>query len=124
MMRLPGPLHVVNEGLAFLLEVCALGLLCWWGFSTGGNVALHVLLGIGAPLAAAVLWGLFASPKARHGTSLPVVLTVKALVFGAAAVALVPLGHPVLAAVFAAVALVNTVLATLDREAAFHQARS
>ncbi|OLT23897.1 hypothetical protein BJF79_14185 [Actinomadura sp. CNU-125] len=122
-MRLPGPLHVINEGLAFIIEMAAFAALAWWGFTVGDAVLVNVLLGIGAPAAAIVLWGLFAAPKARFDAGLPVVLAVKTIVFAAAALAVFGVGHPVLAAVFAAITLVNTVLATLDREAHFRAAR-
>ncbi|MGI5166084.1 DUF2568 domain-containing protein [Spirillospora sp. CA-253888] len=52
---------MANEGLAFVLEALALILLAWWGFTTGGALVLHVLPGIGAPVSAAVLWGMFAA---------------------------------------------------------------
>ncbi|MFV2171983.1 YrdB family protein [Actinomadura sp. LOL_016] len=122
-MRLPGPLHVVNEGLAFLIELAAFAAIAWWGFTVGDAVLVNVVLGIGGPAAGIVLWGLFAAPKARFDAGLPIVLLVKALVFAAAALAVLGVGHPVLAAAFAATALVNTVLATLDREAHFRAAR-
>ena len=54
---LPGPLHAANEGLAFLLELVMLAALAWWGATIGAGVAARVALGVGAPLAAAVLWG-------------------------------------------------------------------
>ncbi|WP_131737294.1 YrdB family protein [Actinomadura roseirufa] len=123
-MRLPGPLHAVNEGLAFLLELVALAALAWWGFTTGGNVLAHILLGLGAPILAMALWGAFAAPRAKYTVPLPFVLLVKAVVFGSGALALYGVGRPVLALVFAAVVLVNTVLATLDREAHFRSARN
>ncbi|HEY9369696.1 YrdB family protein [Streptomyces sp.] len=116
-MTLPGPLHWVNEGLAFLLELAALALLAWWGWQCSENTALRLLAAVGAPLTAAVLWGLFASPKAEIALPLAGVLAVKALVFGAAALALYALGRHGWAAVFAVVVTVNTVLATLDRSA-------
>ena len=120
-MTLPTPLHMLNEGLAFLLEVAALGVLAWWGWRSGGDIALRIVLAVAAPAVAAVLWGMFAAPKAR--TPLPTggVLTVKALVFGAAVAALYALGHGEVAAVFAVVVAVNTVLATLDRKALMHR---
>ena len=114
---LPRPVHLVNEALAFLLELVAFGVLCWWGFDTGHGVAVHLLLGLGAPAAAIVVWALFAAPKARFPLPMPAVLLVKALVFGASALALWGLCRPVLALVLAAVALVNTALAAVDREA-------
>jgi hypothetical protein len=122
-MRLSGPLHVLNEGLAFVLEVIALALLAWWGFATGGNLVVKILLGLGTPLAAAVLWGMFAAPKARFKVPIAGVLVVKALVFAAGALALWALHYAGLGIGFAALALVNTALATLDREALMNQAR-
>lgn len=121
-MRLPGPLHVLNEGLAFVLELAALAALAWWGFTAGGNVIVHVVLGLGTPVAAMVLWGMFAAPRARFKVALPFVLLVKAVVFGAGALALYGVDRPALAVAFAVVALLNTALATLDRDAAFRTA--
>ncbi|MEU4078335.1 hypothetical protein DEJ45_02230 [Streptomyces venezuelae] len=117
-MKLPGPLRVLNEGLAFLLELAALAVLARWGWESAEAIVLRLVLAVAAPAAAAVLWGLFAAPRARFRVPLAVVLAVKALVFGAAALALDTLDGPVWAGCFAAVALVNTALATLDRRAA------
>lgn len=120
---IPRPLHVLNEGLAFLFEVLALAALCWWGFATGSGAAVHVLLGLGAPLVAAVLWGLFAAPKARFTVSLPAVLAVKVVVFAAATAALFGVGHPVLAIVFAILVVINTAIVTIDRNALIVRSR-
>jgi Protein of unknown function (DUF2568) len=118
----PGPLlHLVNEGLAFVVELLALAALAWWGAETGGGLAVHLLLGIGAPLSAAIVWGLYASPKAKVRLPLGGVLVVKALVFGAATFALDLVGHRSLAVLFAVVAAANTGIAALDRDAAFRR---
>jgi hypothetical protein len=114
----------VNELLAFLLELVAFGVMCWWGFETGGNLGLHLLLGIGTPAVAIVLWSLIAAPRARFKVPLPGVLLLKAVVFGGAALCLWGVGHPVLGLVFAVVALVNTALATVDRDALMHERRA
>ncbi|MFF0559579.1 YrdB family protein [Streptomyces sp. NPDC004266] len=120
-MKLPAPLHVLNEGLAFLLELAALAVLARWGWEGAEGGALRLLLAVAAPAAAAVIWGLFAAPRARIPLPLPGVLLVKALVFGAAAVALQALDRPAWALSFAVVALVNTALATADRRAAMRR---
>lgn len=53
--------------LRFLLELCALGALGYWGFKTGGGWITKFGLGIGAPLVTAVVWGTFlASPGASE----------------------------------------------------------
>ena len=114
---LPKPLHLANEALAFLLELAAIGFLCWWGFGTGHGALAATALGLGTPAVAIVLWGLFAAPKATFQVAMPLVLTVKAAVFGGAALGVNALGHHTLALAFALVALVNTALATVDRDA-------
>lgn len=114
-----GRWHVINEGLAFLVELLALAALAWWGAEAGSGLWLHLSLGIGLPLVAAVVWGVFASPKARVRLPLAGILAVKAAVFLMATLALDGLGHRTLAVGFAVIAAANTVVATLDRNAAF-----
>ena len=114
---------MASEGCAFLLEVAMLAILAWWGIRTGTGKAVTVLLGLGAPLAAAVVWGLFAAPKARIRLPMAGVITIKMLVFASASAALATLGRPRLAIAFAAVAVVNTVIAALDRDALLRASR-
>ncbi|HZX08971.1 YrdB family protein [Kribbella sp.] len=94
-----------NLLLAFLVELLALGLFALWGWATGGTTATRILLAVGLPVIAAVLWGLFASPKATRGQVLR--WTVKVLVFGLAGAALWSLGHPLLGVVFVVVVAAN-----------------
>jgi Protein of unknown function (DUF2568) len=91
----------------------------WWGFTLNVSWPLSITLGIGTPLAAAVLWGAYAAPKARFTLPLIGVLGVKALVFGAAAVVLAAIGHHTLALWFAGIVLVNIAVATLLRSRVF-----
>ncbi|MEU6420007.1 YrdB family protein [Streptomyces spiralis] len=111
------PWYAANEALAFLLELAALGFLSWWGFGAGHQGALRILLGVGTPLLAAVVWALFAAPRARLRPRLPLVLVVKALVFGAGAAALYGAGHPVAAGAVAVVTVTNTAVAEIFRAA-------
>ena len=97
--------------LAFLAEVAALIALGYWGFVTGGSTATRLLLGFGTPVVAAVLWGVFAAPQAPVHSAV-LALLVKLLVFGAAALALVATGHPVLALGLAVVAVLSSLLST------------
>jgi hypothetical protein len=97
--------------LAFLAELGALVALGHWGLAVGGSTAVRLLLAVGAPLTAAVLWGLFAAPRATF--DVPVLaVAVKLLVFGSAVLALVTTGHPRLAAALGVVALLSSVLST------------
>jgi hypothetical protein len=83
-----------NLALRFGLELAALAALAYWGFRTGGNALVKALLGLGAPLAAAVLWGLFVSPNARLQAPLLLVLAVEFIVFASAVAALAAAGRP------------------------------
>jgi hypothetical protein len=61
--------------------------LAYWGFTTGDG-ALAWVLGIGAPVLAAVIWGLFVAPKAKRPVSLPVRLSIEIDLFVVTALAL------------------------------------
>ena len=113
---LPQSLHRVNEGLAFLLELAALAALAWWGAGTGVDLGLRIALAIAAPGVAAVLWGMFAAPRATVRLPMTGVLAVKAITFAAAAI--YARAQHVLAVIFAGLALVSTTLAAVDRDAA------
>jgi hypothetical protein len=104
--------HWANLALAFLLELCALVALGYWGVRTGGGPVTKTALGIGAPLVAAILWGLFAAPRAP--VSVPLVgLGVILIVFGSAVAALYSTGHRGLAISFAVLVVANSVLVRL-----------
>jgi hypothetical protein len=53
--------HPLNLALRFVLELAALGSMGLWGFRTGEG-AVRYLLGLGLPLVAACIWGVFAVP--------------------------------------------------------------
>jgi hypothetical protein len=81
-----------NLTLAFLLELCALGALGYWGVRTRDGLLAKAALGLTAPLIAAVLWVMFAAPRALV-SSPPLKLETQLAVFGSAALALYATGH-------------------------------
>ncbi|MFI6680687.1 YrdB family protein [Kribbella sp. NPDC050470] len=98
-----------NLLLAFLVELVALGIFAWWGWTASGTTVVRLLLAIGLPAVTAVVWGLFAAPTATRTT--PVVRAiVKVVVFGLAGAALWSLGHPVWAVAFVVVVAANLVV--------------
>jgi hypothetical protein len=99
-----------NLALRFLLELFALVALGYWGFRTGGGLIGRIGLGIGTPLVAAVVWGVFVSPRAPAQLPGLVVLLLQVLIFGAAAAGLASTGHRQLALVFVVLVVVNAVL--------------
>jgi hypothetical protein len=100
----------VNLAVRLLLELGALAALAYWGLQAGQGTAMKVLLGVGAPLLAALLWGTFVAPKAKRRLADPPRLTLELAVFGAGAAALVASGLTALAAAFALVVAVSLAL--------------
>src|SRR3954469_4011451 len=98
----------------FLRELCMLGSLGYWGFKTGDGAATKALLGVGAPLLAAVVWGLFIAPKATIEVPKPAWIGLQVIVFGAAALALAAVAPQHLATFFVlAVVLDGAAMAVL-----------
>ena len=98
-----------NLGLAFLVELVGLAVFAWWGWRVGGSTVISLLLAIGLPVIAAVVWGLFAAPTASYG-NLAGRIVVKVAFFGLAALALWALDHRILAAVFVLVVAANFIV--------------
>lgn len=95
--------------VALLSELAALAALGYWGFTVAESTAVRVLLGVGLPVVAAVLWGLFAAPRAVVRRA-PLTVVTKVLVFGAAVLALAVRGHVVLAVILAVAAVLGSLL--------------
>jgi len=81
--------------VAFAAELASLAALAVAGWSLPAPTPVRLLAAIGFLLVAAVLWGLFAAPRAVVAVP-ALALVTKVLVHGAAVVALLVLGHPVL----------------------------
>ena len=103
-------IQAANLALRFILELCALGALAYWGFNTGDNLFMKTLLAGGAPLLAAVVWGLFVAPKAAVKVPGPVHFALQVLVFGSAVAGLIAAGYSTLGLIFAVVIIANAVL--------------
>jgi|1186.fasta_scaffold736173_2 hypothetical protein len=101
--------------LAFLAELGVLVALAIWGWSAGASTGTRVLLAVAAPAVAALLWGVFAAPRAPVQVIALAVL-VKVVVFGAGVLALLATGHPWWAAVLGAAALLSSLLSTPPAE--------
>ena len=99
-----------NLALRFLLELAMLGAFCAWGFAAGSDPVGRTLLGLGAPVLAAVLWGTFLSPRAAVRLPTAARVALELLLFGAAVAALTDAGRPGLAVALGVLVLVNEVL--------------
>jgi hypothetical protein len=93
----------------FLCELTMLAALAYWGFAVGVGVSAW-LLGLGAPLLAAIVWGVLVAPKARWLVSVPVRVAIGLLLSAVGAAALAVAGEPVPAVVLGVAALATSLL--------------
>ena len=59
-------LKSLNLALAFLLELCLLAALGYWGFRVGSGWIARIALGVGAPAVVIAIWGIFLAPTSSH----------------------------------------------------------
>ncbi len=111
-------LKSINAGVAFLLELCMLVMLGIWGFQASSENVVRVILGIGAPLLAIILWGMFLAPRSnRRLTGIPYII-LKFIIFGVATIAFMAAGQVTLAIIFIVVAVINQFLAIVWKQEA------
>ncbi len=106
-------MQVIKTGnllLRFILEICMLVSLGYWGFQTGDQMVLKVVLGIGCPAVAATIWGFFLAPAASRRLPEPWRFTLEILLFGAAVLALYTSGQPILSVIFGMAYALNKLL--------------
>ena len=103
-------LKSLNLAIRFLLELCVLTAVGYWGFKTGSGWFVKILLGIGAPLVIAVIWGTFGAPKANMQLRGVMLLGLEIIVFGSGVAALYATKNYPLAWGFAAIVIVNRIL--------------
>ncbi|MFJ2031076.1 YrdB family protein [Streptosporangium sp. NPDC087985] len=100
-----------NLLVMFLLELGVLASVGYWGFVTGQNWPVKLLLGLGGPALFIAIWALFG---AANGATIPLTgfarVVLEVVWFGGGALALVMAGRLTSGIVFAAVYVVNAVL--------------
>lgn len=97
-----------NAFLAFVLELAMLVFVAWWALALDDALWTRLLIAAACVGALVVLWGAFASPRARVPLPAAGTVAVKVLAFGAGTAALWGLGLPAAAIAFAVLAAVNT----------------
>ena len=105
-----GPVAALDV-VRFVTLIFAFLSLGFWGYLAWPFPFPSLAFMIGAPLFAIVVWGLFRSPRAPIATDAVGKALVEIAIMGAVVAAWAMLGHPVVAVVFALVALVTGVLA-------------
>jgi hypothetical protein len=109
-------LKTVNLAVAFGLELCMLLAFGYWGVQTGGTSIVKILLGLGAPLLAMLLWGILMAPLSpRRLTGLRYWL-LEGLLYGLVVISLLSLDQLLFAILFAIIAVLNAAFTIVWRQ--------
>ena len=106
----------LNLAVRFLLELCLLAAVGYWGFKTNQGWIMKIILGIGLPILIAVLWGLFVAPRALYPLSGIPYLILELMLLGSGAVALFASGQANLGWIYTAILVINKVLLTVWKQ--------
>ena len=99
-----------NLLVRFLLELCLLAAVGYWGFKTHSSWVLKIIFGIGLPALIAVLWGMFIAPRAIRPLSGIPYLALELILLGSGAVALFASGKTSLGWIYTIILIVNKIL--------------
>ncbi|GAB4021240.1 YrdB family protein [Spirosoma koreense] len=105
-----------NQVLYFLVELSMFSSLGYLGFRSDLPVWGKYLAGIGLPLLAATLWGIFAAPRSAYRLDTPYRAVFALLLFGLTALLLYRTGYPRLGITFGLTALGSQLLALVLRQ--------
>jgi len=103
-------LKMLNLAVRFLLELCMLAAVAFWGFKTQSSWIMKILFGIGLPVLIAVLWGIFLAPRATRPLSGVAFLSLELVLFATGAVALFASNKSTLGWAYTIVLIVNKIL--------------
>lgn len=106
---------ILNMALSFFLEIGALAVFGYWGYTAGGDTPMRYVLGIGAFLLGAVIWSIWGAPRSKNHLTGVAYLVFSLVFFLLAAALLYVLGLIGLAAAFAVVSVINRVLSYVWR---------
>ena len=97
-----------NMLLAFLLEVVMLAAFCDAGWVSTSILWLRIVLAVGLPGLAIVLWAVWAAPRAgKRRLKMPALMIFKLAIFAAATAAWWAAGQAFIAAIFGALVVIN-----------------
>jgi hypothetical protein len=98
------PFRPAADSFSFLIELCSLAALGYWGWT------VNVVAAVVAPLVAAIVWGVFCSPRAPVALPKEGKTALQLVVLLGGALALGVAGEAWLAIVLAAAVLVDALL--------------
>lgn len=109
-------LKLLNQVLAFSLELWMLYMLGYSGYQNGKGTGWKYALAIALPVVAVLLWGYFAAPKSDHRLVFPYLTMFKLTLFGITAFLWYKSGHQQSALVFTGLVLLSECTAVVLKQ--------
>lgn len=100
-----GPVQGVVLAVRFLTELALLAALAVAGAQASTELAGRIALAVAGPVLAAVIWGAAIGPRAKRRLADPLRFAVETVMFGAATIGLILVGHVLAAVIFAVLAI-------------------
>lgn len=103
-------MSALNDVLRFALEITGIAALAVWGWTAGGDGPFQLVLAVGAPLVLIIIWAFLIAPNSDSPLPATPRMLVGSGLLLVAAGALWVAGSREIAAVFALVNVINTVI--------------
>lgn len=102
-------LKSANLALAFVLELCVLAALAYWGYTTAATngTVLQIGLCILLPVIGIGVWAIWGAPQSKRRLTGAGLLVLRVVFFGIGALALVLAGQTVLGVVLGLISALN-----------------
>jgi len=104
-------IKLINQGIAFLLEIAMLISLVYCGFQMVEIIALKYLLALAFPVIVAVLWGIFNAPRSAHRLAQPLRMFFEMALYIVTAILLYKTGSITMAIALGATAIITEIVA-------------
>lgn len=96
-----------NLGVAFLLELLAILILAYWGFTFSASKILSISLGVLVPILLIIIWSIWCAPSSAYRLEGIGLILLKCLLFGSIVLCLININHLLLALIFALTVILN-----------------
>jgi hypothetical protein len=104
-----------NDALRFVLELVGIAAAAWWGFHATSQAPARIVLAVAAPVVLVLFWALVVAPGADNPIAPTVRMVIGSVVLLVTAAGLLVTAQATAGAVFAALVVINTIVALVLR---------
>ncbi|OTN88907.1 hypothetical protein A5819_001399 [Enterococcus sp. 7E2_DIV0204] len=101
-----------NIAIAFLIEVAAIFILGYWGFTLQSSKIIRVTVVLLAPILMIIIWSIWCAPSSNYRLEGLWLVILKCLLFGIVACCLFTMKQSSIAIIFVTIVAINLVLSS------------